>query len=652
MQHTQAYVLLLALLLLTGCNNKKPSQPVAETAPVSETSATPSTAPAAPSPEVPRTAPELPVPAPSPQLTKNADVLAETITAVDLQSSVENGKKEPQGEIQISGIVSGFTPYLLNEEGQPQAMLLLEGGRLCIMKNFLDIQHASSPYSGELGIPCFFDDAKSIHGIAIGDTVVLKGDLKEQTVNDLLIMFSGVKEVDKPARTFRSYQLHKSQLVDHKRGKIASPPPLTFEDVINLGKGTANRQKLLSQVKKKNTFVENEDLIRVDVRLDAMVELRPDNFTPQMRAILNGIPLISSLTMSYFNADMVNAVASLPYCESLSIDPDEKHSVSTIETLLKTPGLHSLRLDKPQALSADDFKILESIPGLRSFRLDGGFSSMYQETGNQALAYLCKTPDLRSLEIYKIGVSDDGMACLKTMPELHTLVLNGCPLTGSWIKSLAAPESLWKLDVDGRTLNDDFASGLGMLVNLQRLRIHNANLTSKSLVDSLSKMTRMQHLVLLKTDVDSEIGTAFNELKELQFLTLSQTNTIKEDFSLPAESLPVLYNINLSHTTAGDKALVSLAKSTSLLSIDLASTLVTDQGVEEFVTNHQCKKLQHINLGYTKVTPAGLSQLTKIPSLKKITVQKDYELPENILEEMKKTNPGLEVIFKIMMEVY
>ena len=151
---------------------------------------------------------------------------------------------------------------------------------------------------------------------------------------------------------------------------------------------------------------------------------------------------------------------------------------------------------------------------------------------------------------------------------------------------------------------DDFMSRLAQVPNVQRLYLHDAQLTAVG----------VRHLCTILT------------LEELWLTHVPVGDEIMKD----VVRLPALKRLVIALTNITDASLGGLKQMPKLTSVDVSGTSVSDEGLREL---SNLKQLTYLNFRGTSISDTGLGHLTNLRSLKTL-----------ILEKTKVTSAGVQLI--------
>jgi beta-lactamase regulating signal transducer with metallopeptidase domain/Leucine-rich repeat (LRR) protein len=240
----------------------------------------------------------------------------------------------------------------------------------------------------------------------------------------------------------------------------------------------------------------------------------------------------------------------------------------------------------------------------------GATSPHLTNASNADLAALKK--EILQLVVMGGTVTDDGLAPLKEMKWLKTLVLRCPQVTGAGLVYLEGMEQLSFLDLEGAPITDDALDYLKDIDSLSRLNLSRTGITDAGL-GTLKAMKGLGTLEIRDTKV-TERGLA--TLEKMPFLSsLGLDGALVTDTGAKhLKAMPELRMLRLSGPEVTDATLARLNSLTGLWRLTLRNCgSVTDDGVAEL---RDMAALQHLDLSGTRVTDAGLAKLTGLKDLR------------------------------------
>ena len=257
-------------------------------------------------------------------------------------------------------------------------------------------------------------------------------------------------------------------------------------------------------------------------------------------------------------------------------------------------------LTTPALLHADDsVESLHKLGGVLEKRGDQSepaairFKSPLDDAGlSAAVVQMRKLPELTSLDLGKSTVTAAGLKELHSMKQLRALKLETGRDGDSICEALLGCKSLESLDLSNSGVTDDGLGKLAALPNLNSLTLRNS------------------------PDVHGRGFKAFADGKMLEIVDLTDSRPTATGMRYLAQ-IPSLKALYLQGTRVGDAGLMQLAGHKKLMSIDLSSTYVTDDGVLPFIC--MFRKFSMLDVRNTRVSrdvAARIEKLGKVADLR------------------------------------
>lgn len=206
------------------------------------------------------------------------------------------------------------------------------------------------------------------------------------------------------------------------------------------------------------------------------------------------------------------------------------------------------------------------------------------QSGNpDSLKYLSGLSSLIELNISNTTVSQDILTLIASLPNLRSLTLSECSITG--ISPLSKLSGLVYLDLSGNTIRN--LDAISSMSGLTELYLQN------NAVNDLSALSGNTNLKILNISHNSIVS-----LKPITNLTLltslnAGTNLLTELGSIGR--LTALTELILSGNKLND--LSSIGECTAIVTLDISSNLLTDIAALSRLTN-----MQHLNFAHNEVT--------------------------------------------------
>jgi hypothetical protein len=212
----------------------------------------------------------------------------------------------------------------------------------------------------------------------------------------------------------------------------------------------------------------------------------------------------------------------------------------------------------------EDIPHIASLPYLKRLSLRADSPRLT----DASLKVLARMPRLEFLEICSAPITDAGLAHLREMRQLRSLLLgeaqpfssgdNQTAVTGEGFAHLAGLPSLTDLEIHSTALTGEGLKHIGSLKHLERLKLQGGAFSDDDL-RSLSMLTNLQSLEIVGSSID---GTGFRHLAALSRLSY----------------------VCLEGPNVTDAAMPYLAQLPSLESVMIYETRVTASGLEAFRT--------------------------------------------------------------------
>jgi Leucine-rich repeat (LRR) protein len=220
---------------------------------------------------------------------------------------------------------------------------------------------------------------------------------------------------------------------------------------------------------------------------------------------------------------------------------------------------------------------LRSLPDLHELDLGGLCLS-----DKQLLRYLADLPELTTLSLWENRISDAGLENLKGLKKLSTLHLGSNHITDAGLKHFKEMKQFQSISLSGNPI------------------------TSQGLAN-LAGQARLEHLHLEGTQVGDEGLSYLKDLHNLKRLGLD--NTAVTDVGLAhLESLAGLQFLSLNGTKMTDAGMVHLSKMSQLQFLSLNGTKVTAEGLKRL---KPLDRLRAIEATGTKITSDEADSLMK-----------------------------------------
>ena len=261
-----------------------------------------------------------------------------------------------------------------------------------------------------------------------------------------------------------------------------------------------------------------------------------------------------------------------------------------------------------------------TVPAGKALRLD------WSKRAGQDLSFLSALAldNLVMLDLEGIEITDDQLRHVAHLTGLQELILSETNILGTGLKYLAKLDSLKKLWLSGTHVGDNELAYLSELPFLEGLGLRNTPTTDAGMVH-VGKIASLE-VLYLSAGVGDEGLAHLKGLKNLRSLSTGDRGVTDKGLACLAGLINLEY-LGLEGAQVSDAGLVYLKNMSKLKKLRLYGTPVTEKG---FVHLENLKNLEELNVLYG-VTETGLKALSKLPSLKNITVDGDSLSEEGLV---------------------
>lgn len=299
-----------------------------------------------------------------------------------------------------------------------------------------------------------------------------------------------------------------------------------------------------------------------------------------------------NLTSTSVTSECVDSLSSLEHLQSLSIEQThiEDRSGRCADALANLKELRSLNLRGISLRNAALRTLCESLCGLEELNL--GFT-LISDTGLTSLHNLQR---LRVLDLDSCKVSDTSSNEFAALRNLRVLNLSDTLLGGGNWHSLSFLQSMpnlrW-LDISFAGLFDLHLENLHGLNGLRYLACDSRLVTNEGLQHILCHRHTLEHLNVYSCRISDHGAAMISRIRSLRSLELCGS-------ILTDDGVRTLCNLhNLEH-------------------LNLQQNYISDAPIPMLVAS--MPKLQSLNLANTRISGAALSELSKLPWLRTLTV--------------------------------
>lgn len=320
----------------------------------------------------------------------------------------------------------------------------------------------------------------------------------------------------------------------------------------------------------------------------------------------------------------------------------------SLAEIYKLTNLEWLNLDICSTLSDEGFNGIEKLINLKWLSVYGC------KINDKILGKISKLP-LESLNLRECTLfTDQGLKTIATMASLKSLSLKECTqLTSIGLESLSPMLALEELILSGCKVDQILQKLLGKLKNLKKLELalcenitnsdleglegltylEELNLMScKNLTDKsfalLGKLIKLKKLFLSYTQISCLKG--FEKLINLQELFLHGCINLKESELVRIVGFKNLKELSLEDCSKIDHiSLACIGQLSSLESLNLTNTNITDEGLEEIENLINLKELNIARCN--KITNKGMEFIGKLMNLEGLDLMACINLTDESL---------------------
>ncbi len=287
---------------------------------------------------------------------------------------------------------------------------------------------------------------------------------------------------------------------------------------------------------------------------------------------------------------LILAIASRPSLRELKLASTEiKAAIPVIARLTKLEEVDLANLPVDDVNGA----ALLAMPNMRVLRLDG--------TAITDAALESPSPALIELYVSKTRVTDTGLAILDALPKLEALGLGDLGVTDITLARIAKLRALHTLVLSKAGAAPKSLATLGTLTELGRLYLDDTRTDDETML-AFAGLVELRALHLAGTSVSDVSLPILRGFRHLDELTLGDTRMTKVAINL--ESWPQLRTLSLFGLELRDGELPAIVKRSSLVTLDLSATDITDPSPLIAMPH-----LRLLGLSNTLLSPAGQGAL-------------------------------------------
>lgn len=261
---------------------------------------------------------------------------------------------------------------------------------------------------------------------------------------------------------------------------------------------------------------------------------------------------------------LVQQLAALPGLRKLRV-AGTAITLPTIQAIARRPQLEEVDLAQTPVDDASAAALI-MMPNMRFLRLD--------RTGvTDAALRVTPSPALVELYVSRTKVTDAGLVILDQLPKLEALGLGETQVGDPTIARIIKMTGLRTLVLSQATASNRGLATLGTLHELERLYLENTGADDVTLI-GLAPLRELRTLHLASSRVSEDGLPILRTFTQLDELTIGDTRMRAGIADLAA--WPHLRTLTLSGLELDDAALATIAKRTTLVTLDVSATAIHD----------------------------------------------------------------------------
>jgi hypothetical protein len=360
------------------------------------------------------------------------------------------------------------------------------------------------------------------------------------------------------------------------------------------------------------TLMSIEDMVtdRIRAATDKLDLSRLKIFDPRALEVLKTKTELRTLTVNgrQFDNSMVKYFGSLPLT-SLTISNTSITDDGVCQLVGMKNTLEKLDVDHQQ-IGEKGIKFISEMPKLISLNVSNN-----QAFNDSCIPHLAKLHNLKTLVLTDdFHFHGEGLKYLLKLP-LSSLTVQSIQAQPKHLNELAAIRTLTYLDLGGTNANDATIRLLTQLP-LTTLKISGCKTTASCLV-SLAGCKTLNDLDISEIkNLTADQLQALTNLKNLTAIDLRETSLTNEYGPVFAQ-MKALKSINLRHSRISPAAMLEISKLPHLQELDLTNSDVGDDAMRML----RQSGVVILNLSKTSITDAGLLQLAGCKNLNELTLK-------------------------------
>lgn len=198
------------------------------------------------------------------------------------------------------------------------------------------------------------------------------------------------------------------------------------------------------------------------------------------------------------------------------------------------------------------------------------------------------------------------------------------PYDAAFFEHLGYLGSLESLNIIATKLGDDWIDPIARLTNLKSLRFTNNGKLTDAGLEKLAGLKNLEAFSFVGTGMKGQVFAKFEGWTKLARCSFRGSSIDDEGLKQLCEHFPNLESMSLAHAKFTDAGAVHLAKLTKLKGLELG----TRNATAECLKNLTKLPLEYLQLGDGLDSPAGITLVKEIPTLKRVTLTKCDQLDD------------------------
>jgi len=258
---------------------------------------------------------------------------------------------------------------------------------------------------------------------------------------------------------------------------------------------------------------------------------------------------------------------------------------------------------------------------------------------DEALAAVGQLGRLTHLTLIGATVTDTGLAHLRGLADLESLMLRGCTgFSDAGLVHLEGMVGLKELYLDQAKVTDAGLAHLRGMPRLEILGLDHAEVTDAGLVH-LEGMSRLRFLNLRGTRITDAGLTRLQALKGLHSLNL-EGSEVTDAGLVHLKDLARVTELWLGGPKITDAGLAQLGEMSGLTTLGLDHARISDAGL---VHLERLTGLQKLSLSGTQVTDSGLVCLRGLTGLRRLLLLDATPVTREGVQQLQKALPNLKI---------